>query len=57
MISDQALSMGISSAMVCAHRYAREIPTLYTAPCNAVISHGAQIRGLWVFPNHTCKNK
>ena len=31
--------------------------TLYTIPCNGVVSYGAQIGGLWVFANHTCKNK
>ena len=29
----------------------------YTVLCNGVVSHGAQIRGIWVFANHTCKNK
>ena len=31
--------------------------TSYTAKCNGVISHGVQIEGLWVFTDHTCKNK
>ena len=31
--------------------------TLYTAPCNGVVSHGSQIWGLWVFAEHTHKNK
>ena len=31
--------------------------TLYTALCNGVISHGAQIRGLQVSADHTRKNK
>ena len=30
---------------------------LYTAPCNGVVSHGAQIGGLRVFADHTRKNK
>ena len=25
--------------------------------CNGIISHGAQIGGIWVFADHTCKNK
>ena len=29
----------------------------YTAPCNAVISHGAPIGGIQVFANHTRGNK
>ena len=29
----------------------------YTAPCNGVVSHWAQIGSLWVFANHTYKNK
>ena len=29
----------------------------YTAPCNGVICHGAPIRGIRVFANHTCGNK
>ena len=34
--------------------------TPYTVPCNGVISHGAQIGGLWGFADHTqkkCKTK
>ena len=31
--------------------------TSYIPPCNGVISHGAQIGGLRVFADHTCKNK
>ena len=31
--------------------------TSYTAPCNGVVSHGAQIGGLRVFANHTHRNK
>ena len=31
--------------------------TSYTAPCNGVVSHGAQIGGLRVFADHTHKNK
>ena len=34
----------------------RRFQTLYTALCNGVVSHGAQIGGLQVFANHTCKN-
>ena len=29
--------------------------TSYTAPCNGVVSHGAQIGDLWVFADHTRK--
>ena len=39
------------------HRYTGEIPDLGYLPCNGIISHGAQIGGLRVFANHTCKNK
>ena len=31
--------------------------TSYTTPCNGIDSHGAQIGGLRVFADHTCKNK
>ena len=31
--------------------------TSYTATYNGVVSHGAQIGGLWVFADHTRKNK
>ena len=31
--------------------------TSYTAPCNGVVSQGAQFRGLWVFTDHTRKSK
>ena len=31
--------------------------TSYTAPCNGVVSHGAQIGGLRVFADHIRKNK
>ena len=31
--------------------------TPYTTPLNGVVSHGAQIGGLWVFGNHTRKSK
>ena len=30
--------------------------TSYTAPCYGVISHGAQIEGIWVFADHTHEN-
>ena len=30
---------------------------MYTTPCNGVISHGAQIGGIWVFADHTCGHK
>ena len=29
----------------------------YTAPCNGVVSHGAQIGGIWVFADHTLGSK
>ena len=29
--------------------------TLYSAPCNGIISHAAQIGGLWVFANYARK--
>ena len=31
--------------------------TLYTTLCNDVVSHGAQIEGVWVFADHTRGNK
>ena len=31
--------------------------TSHTIPCNGIISHGAQIGGIWVFANHTRNNK
>ena len=31
--------------------------TSYTPTCNGIVSHGAQIWGLWVFADHTCKKK
>ena len=31
--------------------------TSYTNQCNGIVNHGAQIGGLWVFADHTCKNK
>ena len=31
--------------------------TSYTAPCNGVVTHGAQFSGLQVFANHSRKNK
>ena len=34
--------------LTCCHRHTREIPDL-------VYCHGAQIGGLWVFADHTCK--
>ena len=37
--------------------YIPEIPDFLNAPCNGVISHGAQFRGLRVFANHTWKSK
>ena len=40
------------------YRYTREIPDLvYPPPCNGVIGHGAQIRGLRVFADHAHRNK
>ena len=35
----------------------RRSQTSYTAPCNGVVSHGAQIGDLRVFTDHTRKNK
>ena len=35
----------------------RRSQTSHTAPCNGVVSHGAQIGGLRVFVDHAYKNK
>ena len=35
----------------------RRSQTSYTAPCNRVVSHGALIGGVWVFEDHTGRNK
>ena len=39
----------------CSHRYRGEIPDFYTAPCNGVVSHGAQFGDLRVFADHKRK--
>ena len=42
---------------VCITDVQKRSQTLYTAPCNGVVSHGAQIGGLPVFANHTRKKQ
>ena len=39
------------------HRCKKEIPELYTAPCNGIVSHGPSIGGILVFADHTRGNK
>ena len=49
------------SALFVTRAYTTDIPqryqTSYTTLCNGVVSCGAQFGGLWVFADHTRKNK
>ena len=51
----------VTSAQSCCHGACMPVThipdPIYTAPCNGVIRHGAQIDILWVFANHARKNK